>query len=424
AGIDEAVVIVGEHGQLLAYVGSGSVDSSEGSETPCTESLRQALQTRLPDYMLPSHILVLPQLPKLPSGKLDRQSLPAPERIARTRTAPRNAVEHQLATIWREVLGLEDIGVEDNFFELGGHSLSALRLVSLINRRLDWNLSLSQLLQQPTIAALAAQANTGQLSPLVALNRADDDKPPLFCLHPAGGTVFGYYPLARALANQRPVYGLLCRSFLEPDWRDESIAAMASDYAQAVMQLQPLGPIHLLGWSLGGALALSMASVLEQADREVAFLGLVDSYVPGFDCVEDDVEVDDKDSLRDLLKSIAPEWADFDLDSLANLSEADQARHPAAAWLKLLDVNNGLAIMQRLSQLSESYRIEPVRVGLHCWWSDEAGEAAEFAQDMLEHACGSRVLSSARVPADHAKIVKHDDFIADVANLLNADAAS
>jgi len=90
----------------------------------------------------------------------------------------------------------------------------------------------------------------------------------------------------------------------------------------------------------------------------------------------------------------------------------------------LLDVNNGLAIMQRLTQLSESYRMKPIRVGLHCWWSDEAGEAAEFAQDMLEQACGSRVLWSARVPTNHANIVKHDDFIADVVNRLNTDAAS
>ncbi|MDO9006525.1 MAG: thioesterase domain-containing protein, partial [Aquabacterium sp.] len=346
------------------------------------------------------------------------KALPSPVQTARTCTAPRNAIESQLAAIWQEVLGLDNIGVEDNFFELGGHSLTALRLLSLINRRLDWNLPLSQLLQQPTIAALATQPKPAQLSPLVALNQTEGDNPPLFCLHPAGGTVFGYYPLARALAGHRPVYGLLCRSFLDSHWQDSSITQMAADYADAVMKQQPHGPIHLLGWSLGGALALSMTRVLEQAGREVAFLGLADSFVPGFD--NDDT--DNQDSLGHLLPDISPELAGFDSRMLASIHQKSSTQHPTTEELKWLDVKNGLAIMQRLSALSEDYRIEAVRAGLHCWWSDEVGEVADFAQDTLEQACGSRVLSSARVPTDHAKIVRHKDFIADVLDLLGADA--
>ncbi|MDO9004721.1 MAG: amino acid adenylation domain-containing protein, partial [Aquabacterium sp.] len=110
-GVDEAVIMVGDGGQLLGYLASNcSIDS---------EALRSALQTRLPDYMLPNQFIVLSQLPKLPSGKLDRKALPSPVQTARTCTAPRNAIESQLAAIWQEVLGLDNIGVEDNFFELG-----------------------------------------------------------------------------------------------------------------------------------------------------------------------------------------------------------------------------------------------------------------------------------------------------------------
>ena len=115
--------------------------------------------------MLPSHILVLPQLPKLSSGKLDRRSLPAPERIARTRTAPRNAVESQLAAIWREVLGLESIGVEDNFFELGGDSIISLQVVSRA-RQAGLALSPKDIFSHQTIAALADLA--AKLTPIQA----------------------------------------------------------------------------------------------------------------------------------------------------------------------------------------------------------------------------------------------------------------
>ncbi|MBL1266032.1 non-ribosomal peptide synthetase [Candidatus Methylomicrobium oryzae] len=420
-GVNEAAVRVGESGRLLGYV---AVDDAGLRLAPNPAyaadgggRLRDALSRRLPDYLVPAQIIVLPHLPKLPSGKLDRKALPEPERVVRARVEPRNDTERRLAQIWQEVLGLEAVGIEENFFELGGHSLLALRLLSTINRELGWDLPLSRLLQQPTIAALAAQRVTTALSPLAALNNTAGALPPLFCLHPAGGTVFGYYPLARALAGQRPVIGLLCRSFLDANWRDVSLESMARDYADAIAQSQPEGPVHLLGWSLGGALALSIASVLERAGREIAFLGLADCFVPGFE--QDETEDGGSDSLRELLRDISPDLADADPEALP---EQISAAHPAADWVKLLDLQNGLAIMQHLTELSDSYRIEPIGAGMHCWWSRAAGDAAELAQDILEQACGNRLLRSERIDSDHAGIVRDPDFIGDVIAILQRKA--
>ncbi|EIC30042.1 non-ribosomal peptide synthetase [Methylomicrobium album] len=432
-GVHEAAVRIGESGRLLGYVAvedvvglrfanptySDLTDTNliDTSGNRHAESLRTALSRRLPDYLVPAQIIVLPHLPKLPSGKLDRKALPEPERVVRTALAPRNDTERRLARIWQEVLGLDAVGIEDNFFELGGHSLLALRLLSTINRELGWDLPLSRLLQQPTIAALAAQRITTALSPLVALNDTAGALPPLFCLHPAGGTVFGYYPLARALAGQRPVIGLLCRRFLDANWRDVSLESMARDYADAIAQSQPDGPIHLLGWSLGGALALSIASVLERAGREIAFLGLADCFVPGFE--QDEAEDDGGDSLRELLRDLSPDLADADPEALP---EQIGAAHPAADWVKLLDLQNGLAIMRHLTELSDSYRIEPIGAGMYCWWSRAAGDAGELAQDILEQACGNRLLGSERVDSDHAGIVRDPDFIGDVIAILQRKA--
>src|SRR5262249_20920982 len=112
-----------------------------------TTALRAHLQMRLPDYMVPASILLLERFPLNTSGKVDLAALPAPEAGQGVAfVAPRNPVEAQLVGIWREVLGLETIGVHDNFFELGGHSLLAAQVISRVRSA---NLSLQDLFSHP-----------------------------------------------------------------------------------------------------------------------------------------------------------------------------------------------------------------------------------------------------------------------------------
>jgi hypothetical protein len=103
--------------------------------------------------------LTLEHLPLTPNGKVDRQALPDPDEtrpeIEETFVAPRNPIEHALSEIWAEVLGLERVGVLDNFFELGGHSLLATRVTSHVREKLQAELPLRTLFEQPTIAGLA-----------------------------------------------------------------------------------------------------------------------------------------------------------------------------------------------------------------------------------------------------------------------------
>ena len=90
-----------------------------------TAALRTALRAELPDYLVPSALVVLETLPLTPHGKVDRHALPAPESVARTGelVAPRTPTEELLAGVWAEVLGVAAVSVTDNFFDLGGHSL-------------------------------------------------------------------------------------------------------------------------------------------------------------------------------------------------------------------------------------------------------------------------------------------------------------
>ncbi|WP_132470347.1 non-ribosomal peptide synthase/polyketide synthase [Pseudomonas aeruginosa] len=133
-----------------------------GAQAACRDALRKALKERLPEYMLPAHLLFLACMPLTPNGKLDRKGLPKPsaDQQQRDYQAPRSEVERQLATIWAEVLKLEQVGLADNFFEIGGDSIISLQVVSRA-RQLGIHFTPKMLFEAQTIGALAPLAESG-----------------------------------------------------------------------------------------------------------------------------------------------------------------------------------------------------------------------------------------------------------------------
>ncbi|MCW5315485.1 amino acid adenylation domain-containing protein [Nostoc sp. KVJ3] len=120
--------------------------------------VRNFLKSKLPEYMVPSAIVILDALPLTPNGKLDRRALPAPDvhsQLSDKYVAPRNPIEEILSVIWAQVLKIEQVGIHDNFFELGGHSLLAMQLVSRVRNSLKVELLLRSLFAAPTVAELA-----------------------------------------------------------------------------------------------------------------------------------------------------------------------------------------------------------------------------------------------------------------------------
>ena len=128
-------------------------------QAPTVNDLRQFLQEKLPEYMMPSAFVLLESLPLTPNGKVDRRALPSPDPTRReleeTFVAARTPVEEVLAGIWTEVLRVEQVGVDDNFFELGGHSLLATQVISRLRTTLAVELPLRSLFEHPTVARLA-----------------------------------------------------------------------------------------------------------------------------------------------------------------------------------------------------------------------------------------------------------------------------
>ncbi|NII54937.1 non-ribosomal peptide synthetase [Luteibacter sp. SG786] len=143
--------------RLVAYV---VVDGQLRRDDDLEGMLRERLRARLPDYMVPQHILVLDAIPLLPNGKIDRKALPPP--VAHSvaapgqRTAPRNEDERRVAAAMEAVLCLPDLDIRDDFFALGGHSLLAAQLTARLNREFGVTLSFRTLFDAPTIEQLAA----------------------------------------------------------------------------------------------------------------------------------------------------------------------------------------------------------------------------------------------------------------------------
>ncbi|WP_437759716.1 non-ribosomal peptide synthase/polyketide synthase [Sorangium sp. So ce1389] len=143
--------------RLVAYL------VARDEQAPSIADLRQFLGGKLPDYMVPAVFVVLDAMPLTPSGKVDRKLLPAPDgarpELDDSFVAPEGPAEEALAAVWAHVLGLERVGTRDNFFTLGGDSILAIQVVSRAQQA-GIGLSVRQLFDHPTIAALAAVATT------------------------------------------------------------------------------------------------------------------------------------------------------------------------------------------------------------------------------------------------------------------------
>jgi len=167
--VREAVVLVREDApgdrRLVAYLVFASSEAD-------VSDLRRRCRERLPAYMVPSAFVVLPRLPLLASGKLDRAALPAPEAarpdLAERFVAPENELEQTVAAAWQEVLGVERVGIRDNFFDLGGHSLLLVSLHEKLEARLSRKLSIVDLFQHPTVESFALFLAAGAKAPPVA----------------------------------------------------------------------------------------------------------------------------------------------------------------------------------------------------------------------------------------------------------------
>jgi len=305
--IEEALLAIGGVAQAVAFAMpdprlgeevAAAVVPADGARLTEHE-LQARLAEHLADFKVPRVIEIVPEIPKGPTGKVqrigmaDRLGLGPKEHPGATGAveagrgfvAPRTALEVSLAGIWSEVLGLERIGVTDDYFEAGGDSVLAAMIVTRIGERLGHrDLPLATFLWAPTIERYARSLETGSwgsaTSPLIAI-QPEGSRPPFFFMS-IDDRIMSLAHLRRSFDPDQPLYGLRAMGLEDGDL-PPSMDAVADRFLAEVRTIQPEGPYYLGGYCTGARVAMEVARRLADdgkgGDDAVAFLVLVDPRI-------------------------------------------------------------------------------------------------------------------------------------------------
>jgi amino acid adenylation domain-containing protein len=267
--------------RLVAYIVPVSVQGISLGE------LRGFVKESLPEYMVPSSLVLLDELPLTARGKVDRRALSKPDLLPLRTGAEveaRDPLELILLRIWQRVLGVTRIGITDNFFDLGGHSLLAARLMSQLRKVIGREIPLSTLFRGPTVESLAEIIREGREwmpDPLLMEVQAGNRGPVFFVIAPPGFDTLGYALLARRMGAEQPVYKIQSSAPVSDQlwYTAEEQRRMALEYIPAMRTVQPEGPYYLGAQCLGVQIAEQMVLELEAQGQEVGLLVIIDTWV-------------------------------------------------------------------------------------------------------------------------------------------------
>jgi oxalate---CoA ligase len=273
-------------GEEIAATVVANPDASADEQT-----LLRYLRERLAPYKIPRRIVFADDIPKGPTGKVQRHklaeflglstSVAMPDRDTAEQNRPATPLEETLRTLWAKSLGLECVGLHDDFFMLGGDSLQAVNLFLDIERHLGRRLPRAILFESATVAEIAACIEAELPSRCLVPIQPNGNRPPFFCVHDQDGQVLNFRALAQHLGEQQPFYGLQARGLDGDEIPFTDADAMAAHYIQEIRRVQPDGPFLLGGYSFGGRIAYLMAQQLRTAGEEVPLLALFDTYYQG-----------------------------------------------------------------------------------------------------------------------------------------------
>ena len=323
----------------------------------------------------------------------------------------------------------------------GGTDAFARPLAAQFSKATGKTLSVSQLMLNPTVAGQVNCLGNGAGQSLIVKLNSQTEGTPLFMFHPSFGSVHCYTAIALALREQRPVFGVICRALAEagaevPEWQ-----AMVEDYAEQLLLAQPQGAFRLAGWSLGGNLAMEVAYVLEQAGRDVEFVGWIDSAPPQWltpywqaVVTEDDREVSANERRAALLGVMFPAfaeriqaaWQQCQRDAQDEAGQwqgfiawAEQTLGEAFTGIKdeLLRGNEAQIsweVDRALSERLSAADFKPIKAPVSCWWAarSEAGMHQALIESGLREVIGQAGIErSVVIDTTHHRIVDNAEFI-------------
>lgn len=424
--VRQALVMVRED-RLDAYVEVGESPAAPVEAGAVMSHVRE----RLPDFMIPSAIVVMAEFPMTPNRKIDRNNLPDPQgEVQEHYEAPRDSLELQVAEAFAEVLNRPRVGLRENFFEMGGHSLMILNLVSAIRERLDVDLPVPILFQANTVEMVAAfirDSGAGfATGPLVAL-KANGSKNPLFLVHAVGGEVVGYTSLSQLMDPERPLYAFEAKGLHGNEQPLDRLEDLAASYIEAMREKQPQGPYLLGGWSLGGVIALEMARQLLAAGETVSPLVMLDTWLSVCDrdlseadmligfmqdrvqlrgselesvykAIQQEQPQDHLAFIQSQMEALGREFSDFELARLKRLYQTSSANTRAAAQYKPQPYGQPVFLFQE----TDHHRQNPQDPRSGSRWRAVAPQ-----------------VQIRDVPGGHYAMLSHPDHVKVLAQLLN-----
>ncbi len=302
--------------RLIAYIVPATKSDGQLS------TLKHVLQDTLPDYMVPSQFITLDALPLTPNGKVDMRALPKPEfESTASKTEflqAETTIQARLVKIWEQLLKTKPIGIRDNFFDLGGNSLLAMQLITQIEKQFGKEVELVALFRNPTIEHLANELDSGskrESSAKIIEMHPGTDGPPLYFIHPSGGSIHHYAELAKHMPDGQPFYGIQAQGMNDKDAIQTTIEEMASTYINLILEKQPQGPYYIGSYSFGVVVAYEMAQQLQTLGHEVKALIQLDQTPE----IDDDIHADDAEMLSKLFKR----YFTLDVEYLRSLDKDD-----------------------------------------------------------------------------------------------------
>ncbi len=349
--VDSAVVI-GVGGAVASSLAAYVVTTGDVAD----EELREFIGRRLPSFMVPATLTRLDALPMTPVGKLDKAALPEPVVVTADHVEPETKNERVIAEVFAEILGIERVSATESFFDLGGNSLSATQVVARVHDH-GLPLELRWLFSDPTVRELARRIDEGGArgNDVLITLRGDGARPPLFCVHPAGGLAWFYGGFAPYIAD-RPIYGLQDPHVVNGEDSATDAHDLAARYVEEIRRVQPEGPYHLLGWSIGGIIAHAMATRLQAAGERVAYLGVMDTTPPADGEIPETVVEEDTTTNPDHAADILGGWRDlFDLDDAVKAESADEV----ADIVRTQIAGMGLLADDVVDRVMDSFAVSP-----------------------------------------------------------------
>ena len=261
------------------------------ADTDTTEpALQDFVAQTLAPFKVPRRILILDEIPKGPTGKIQRIGLAGQLGLSQLHeqrgdySEPRSSFERSIARIFADVLRIPSVGINDDFFALGGDSILGAEAMARIREfTSNRDLPLVSIVRAPTVAAMVRELDTtgavlARSGPIALRPDAAGDA--FFFVHGGDGEVLNFVALARALGNERAMYGIRAQGIDDGETPPASIEEMAAGYVDAVRSMQQHGPYALGGFCLGGTVALEMTNQLVAAGEAVPALVLVDPRLP------------------------------------------------------------------------------------------------------------------------------------------------